>query len=191
MGWLWLAMIGAAAFAVLWLCRRRARAVDVRRLGADARRGGLCLATARDAGRPSGRGRFQTVRGPAGAGRVPVGDHAGKPGDEAVLTAADDRLREGDTAAAGQVMLDAIARDPGDATLWTGLGTALSMHDGGQVSPTALFAFRRAVSLAPDQPGPPFFLGLAYAQAGNLPAARPSWRRALALTPPDAPYRAI
>ncbi|MBN8816750.1 MAG: cytochrome C biosynthesis protein [Sphingomonas sp.] len=113
----------------------------------------------------------------------------GKPGDARILTAADDKLREGNTEAAVQVMLDAIARDPGDAVLWAGLGSAVATHDGGQLSPTALFAFRRAMALGPDQPGPPFYLGMAYAQTGDLATAKISWLRALALTPRDAPYR--
>ncbi len=113
----------------------------------------------------------------------------GKPGDDRILAAADDRLRAGDAQAAAQVMLDAIARDPGDATLWTGLGSALVAHDGGRPSPTALLAFRRAMALAPNQPGPPFFLGLAHAQAGDLAAAKLAWLRALDLTPQDAPWR--
>lgn len=113
----------------------------------------------------------------------------GRPGDDRILTAADDKLREGDTEAAAQVMLDAIARDPGDAALWAGFGSAIATHDGGQVSPTAAFAFRRAMALAPNQPGPPFYLGLAYAQAGDFAAAKLAWLRALALTPRDAPWR--
>lgn len=115
----------------------------------------------------------------------------GKPGDDRILAAADDQLRKGDTAAAGRVMLDAIAADPRDAALWTGLGTVLVAHDEGQLSPAAQFAFRRAMTLAPNEPGPVFFLGLAYAQGNNLPAAKPLWERALALAPADAPYRSV
>jgi hypothetical protein len=189
MGWLWLAMIGAAAFAVLWLAGM-ARGLwtfvaSALMLGAA---GYAWQQRATLAGHPvAADSRPIEVQPGLVAFRSAI--LPGKPGDNIVLTAADDRLRDGDTAAAGQVMLDAIARDPGDASLWTGLGTTLAMHDGGQVSPTALFAFRRAMSLAPDQPGPPFFLGLAYAQVGDLPTARPLWQRALALTPPNAPYR--
>ncbi|WP_375398630.1 tetratricopeptide repeat protein [uncultured Sphingomonas sp.] len=110
-------------------------------------------------------------------------------GDAEVLAAADAQLRAGQTRAAAQGVLAAIARRPGDAALWTGLGSALAAHDAGQVSPAARFAFRRAWRLAPDQPGPPFFLGLAYLQAGEMAAAKVAWLRALALTPADASYR--
>lgn len=109
--------------------------------------------------------------------------------DARLLAAADDRLRAGETAAAAQILLEGIARRPNDAALWTGLGSALAAHDGGQLSPAAGFAFRRAWQLAPDQPGPAFFLGLAYIQGGNLDAAKTAWLRALRLTPRDAPWR--
>ena len=50
-------------------------------------------------------------------------------------------------------------------------------------------SFRRAMSLAPGHPGPPFFLGLAYIRAGQFAEARQWWARALRLTPADAGYR--
>lgn len=189
MGWLWLALIGVAVFAGLWL--------------AGAARGlwtfvasALMLGAAGYAWQQHATLEGHSVAYDSKPIVVPDGMVAfrramlrGTPGDDATLSAADDRLRAGDTAAAGQAILDAIARDPGNATLWTGLGTALTLHDGGQVSPAALFAFRRAMSLAPDQPGPVFFYGLAYAQIGDLATAQPAWQRALALTPTDASYR--
>ena len=109
--------------------------------------------------------------------------------DRAALAAADARLRNGDTTAAVAGLLQAIRTAPADAALWTGLGAALAAHDGGQVSPAARFAFRRAWELAPREPGPPFFLGMAMAQSGDLTAAKTAWLRALALAPRDAPYR--
>jgi cytochrome c-type biogenesis protein CcmH len=65
----------------------------------------------------------------------------------------------------------------------------LALHDGGTLSPSAEFAFRRAIALAPKHPGPYFFLGVADIRAGQLAAARAAWAQALALTPPDASYR--
>ena len=109
--------------------------------------------------------------------------------DVRVLAAADGHLRAGNTGAAVQAILDGIALRPRDAALWTGLGGALAAHDGGEVSPAARFAFVRAWRLAPREPGPPFFLGLALVQSGDLPAAKTAWLRALALAPRDAPYR--
>lgn len=110
-------------------------------------------------------------------------------GDGAYLVAADAMTRSGDQRAAVQVVLGGIRAIPESVLLWTGLGNALAAHDGGQVSPPALFAFQQAARLSPHHPAPPFFLGLAYVRAGNFDAARPLWARALALTPPGASYR--
>ena len=110
-------------------------------------------------------------------------------GDGAYLVAADAMTRSGDPKAAVQVILGGIRRIPNSVTLWTGLGTALAAHDNGQVSPPALFAFQQATRLSPRHPAPPFFWGLAYVRAGDFAAARPLWRRALALTPQGASYR--
>lgn len=189
MGWLWLAVIGGAAFAALRLAGMRREigwfAVAALMLGATG------YATQQHAvlpGRPTA----------AGAERVDVdpGQAAfrsaimpGASGDARVLAAADNRLRAGDTRAAAQEVLDAIAGDPGDAALWAGLGSVLSAHDGGQVSPAVQFAFARAFRLAPEEPGPPFFLGLAFLQAGELPAAKAAWLQALKRTPRDSALR--
>ena len=43
--------------------------------------------------------------------------------------------------------------------------------------------------VAPDHPGPPFFLGWAYVRAGQLALARPYWAHALRLSPAKAEYR--
>lgn len=109
--------------------------------------------------------------------------------DGSYLLAADALTRSGDTDSAAQVVLGGIRNDPASAMLWTGLGDVLARHDGDQVSPPALFAFQQAIRLAPEHPGPPFFLGLAYVRAQRLAEAAPYWQRALALCPPGAPYR--
>ena len=109
--------------------------------------------------------------------------------DSLALATADARLQAGDAHAAAEGLRAEIALRPDDATLWTALGYVLSLHDRG-VSPAAKFAFRRAVTLAPRKPGPVFFLGMAYVDAGDFAAARPAWAYALAMTPKDAPYRA-
>ena len=109
--------------------------------------------------------------------------------DSLALATADAQLQAGDAHAAVEGLRAEIALRPGDATLWSGLGYVLSLHDHG-VSPSAKFAFRRAMTLAPRTPGPPFFLGMAYVDASDFAAARPAWAYALAATPRDAPYRA-
>ena len=110
-------------------------------------------------------------------------------GDGAWLAWSDAMLRSGDSAAAAQVILGGIRKVPDSALLWMGLGDVLAIHDAGTMSPPALFAFQRAERLAPQHPGPPFFAGLAYIRGGQFAEALPLWRRALVLTPPDAPYR--
>jgi cytochrome c-type biogenesis protein CcmH len=113
----------------------------------------------------------------------------GTAADRAALADADTALRRGDTAGAAAGLLAAVERAPTHAALWTGLGRALAAHDAGQLSPAARVAFRRAVELAPTEPGPPFFLGMALAEAGDLAGAKTAWLHALRLAPPDAPWR--
>ncbi len=110
-------------------------------------------------------------------------------GDAAYQTAADAMIRVSDPASAVRVTLGGINRNPRSVALWTELGSVLVTHDAGNVSPAALFAFRRAIQLAPRHPGPPFFLGLGYAQAGQFPEARLWWARSLELSPPGASTR--
>lgn len=107
--------------------------------------------------------------------------------DHAYMVAGDAMTRRGDRRAAARAILGGVRKLPESFALWTELGTVLAAHDG-QVSPAAKFAFDRAGRLAPQQPGPPFFEGLAYVRAGDFAAARPYWARALALSPRDASY---
>ncbi|WP_010218397.1 tetratricopeptide repeat protein [Sphingomonas sp. PAMC 26621] len=108
--------------------------------------------------------------------------------DDLALASADGRLQSGDTLAAAEGLARDLLLRPDDATLWTAYGYALALHDHA-VSPAAKVAFRRAVALAPHTPGPAFFLGMAYVDAGEFAAARPYWSYALSVTPRDAPYR--
>lgn len=186
MGWLWLIVIGGAAFVALWRAGvSRGLATFVGTALALGAAGYAWQQHAGLAGHP--------VKADAEAIEVDPGlvefRSAIMPGNEAVLAAADEKLRVGDSTGAAQIILDAIAREPDAAPLWAGLGGAIVGHDGGQVSPAALIAFRRAVALAPTAPGPPFMLGLAYIQAGDLDSAKVAWVRTLALAPKEAPYR--
>lgn len=189
MGWVWLFVIGLGAFALLWFLGVS------RALGTIAAAallfGGAGYALQQNAALPG-----QPVKASAKAIDVDPGLVAfrsailrASPETEAILAVADARTRTGDTTAAADALLAAIARRPNDAALWTGLGSTFAAHDGGQMSPAAEFAFRRALQLAPTAPGPPFFLGVAYLQAGDLAAAKRAWLVALRLTQPDAPYR--
>jgi cytochrome c-type biogenesis protein CcmH len=113
---------------------------------------------------------------------------APSPADGLARASADARLREGDARGAIAGLARDLAARPDDAVLWTALGYTLALHDHG-LSPSAKFAFRRAVTLAPKTPGPAFFLGMAQVDAGDVAAARPAWAYALSVTPANAPYR--
>ncbi|MEO5938726.1 MAG: hypothetical protein ABIQ43_06915 [Sphingomonas sp.] len=114
----------------------------------------------------------------------------GRFGGEAMYFGISDvALASGKTEFAARVMTGGVDYAPKNAALWTELGNVIALHDHNLVSPASLFAYQQAMRVAPDHPGPPFFLGWAYVRAGQLAAARPYWARALALAPPKAEYR--
>lgn len=98
--------------------------------------------------------------------------------------------RMGEQRTAVNLFLGGANALPDNAALWTALGDAYALHDGGTVSPPARLAFDRALKLAPAHPGPPFFLGLVYVRAGKFREGARWWRRAYALAPREASYRA-
>jgi cytochrome c-type biogenesis protein CcmH len=108
--------------------------------------------------------------------------------DDAYFTMADAMTRAGSPRSAAQAMLGAVRKAPQDAVLWTGLGMKIAEMDH-MVSPAAKMAFDRALRLAPQHPGPPFFLGVAYVRSNQFADAKRWWERAYALTPPGASYR--
>lgn len=98
--------------------------------------------------------------------------------------------RRGDHMNAAHAIQNGIDSDPDNADLWVALGYALLLHGEGQMNPAAQLAFERAAQLSPEHPGPPYFLGVALAQARRLEDAEATWRALLERTPVDAPYRA-
>ncbi|WP_197276955.1 tetratricopeptide repeat protein [Sphingomonas profundi] len=110
--------------------------------------------------------------------------------DAQVLDTADAFHRQGLDAYAIAVLRGGLEKRPRSADLWVGLGNALVIYGGGLMSPAARLAFDRAAALAPDHPGPPFFLGLAFAQAGQLDRAEATWQALLDRAPAGAPWRA-
>ena len=186
MGWLWLALIAAVTLAALW---RLGVARDYGwMVGSALMLGAAGYAWQQHAGLPGHPVSFDAEKIEIDPGLVAFRS-AIMPGNEAIFAAADEQLREGDTTAASGFVSDAIAKRPGDAGLWAGLGSIIAAHDGGQLSPAALFAFRKAVALDPQAPGPPFLLGLAYLQSGQLAETKVAWLSALSLAPRAAPYR--
>jgi cytochrome c-type biogenesis protein CcmH len=105
------------------------------------------------------------------------------------LDFADALHRMNEDRAAVTALKTALEQHPNDPDLWVGLGNALVVHGGGLVSPAARLAFERAAKIAPDHPGPRFFMGLAYAQAGQPDKAQALWQELLAKAPPNAPWR--
>ncbi|MBY0519976.1 MAG: hypothetical protein K2P79_06080 [Sphingomonas sp.] len=97
-------------------------------------------------------------------------------------------MRAGDAKSAVKLAIGGVTKYPGSAELWTDLGSAFVTHDS-SMSPPAQFAFDRAIRIAPQHPGPRFFRGLGFIQGGQLAEGRADWVKALALTPPNAPYR--
>jgi cytochrome c-type biogenesis protein CcmH/NrfG len=106
------------------------------------------------------------------------------------LVAADGAMRAGVPQAAVTYIRSGLKEHPRDPDLWVGLGNALVVHNGGQVSPAATLAFQKAADIAPEHPGPPFFMGLAFAQSGQFGQARAIWTELLSRAPADAPWRA-
>ena len=107
-----------------------------------------------------------------------------------ILAAADGLIERGMVSYAVGIIKAGLDRNPQSADLWVGLGNALVVHGGGMMSPAAQLAFDRAAKIQPDHPGPSFFMGLAFAQAGQIDRAEQIWRDLLARAPADAPWRA-
>jgi cytochrome c-type biogenesis protein CcmH len=113
----------------------------------------------------------------------------GIPGDNWIVVA-DALARNGQYANAASVLLGAVEKDPNNGEAWLAMANALVSHADGQLTPASLYAYQKASTAAPDNPGPPFFLGLALAQSGRLSEARQLWSDLLARSPADAPWRA-
>lgn len=110
--------------------------------------------------------------------------------DTAYLIAADAMTRSGNDDAAARVMLGGLSKLPQSFILWTWAGVTLATEAGHRVSPPALLAFRQAARLAPEHPAPPYYLGFAHLEAGDLAKTRALWARAVRLSPEGTPYRA-
>ena len=106
------------------------------------------------------------------------------------LVFSDSLNRAGKHGAAANYLRNGVKEHPEDPDLWVGLGNALVVHAKGVVTPAAQFAFQKAADLSSEHPGPPFFLGLAYAQSGKIDQARQIWTELLARSSEDAPWRA-
>lgn len=109
-------------------------------------------------------------------------------GEETWLTMSEALARGGDTEDAVGVLQNAVGKYPGNAQLWVGLGNALVDH-AGVLTPASEYAYRRAAELAPGNPAPLFFMGLALARSGDRDDAIAMWKQVLAGSPSNAPWR--
>lgn len=105
--------------------------------------------------------------------RRAMGERFGRAGQWLVLS--DGLGRQGKTQEAANVLVAAVKQDPKDPNLWLGLGNALVAHGSGVISPSAEFAFHRAMQIDPEAPAAPYFYGLALAQSGQLDNAHKIW----------------
>lgn len=117
-----------------------------------------------------------------------MAERYGKAGQWLMLS--DGLGRQGKTKEAANVLLAGLKQTPNDPNLWLGLGNALIAHAGGVVSPSADFAYRRAMTLDPDAPAPPYFYGLALVRAGQLQAAKELWAPLAARAPEGSEIKA-
>ncbi len=97
--------------------------------------------------------------------------------------------RNGRHGAAANYLRNGVKEHPNDPDLWVGLGNAIVVHADGVITPAAQFAFQKAADISPEHPGPPFFLGMAYAQSGKIDQARAIWTELLERSAEDAPWR--
>lgn len=115
---------------------------------------------------------------------------AGDPMADKHVVIADALARHGQFADAAEVLRGSIERNPANAEAWLAMANALVGHAEGNLSPAAIYAYGQAARIAPESPGPPFFMGMALLRAGRLAEGRAVWAELLARTPPDAPWRA-
>ncbi|MEE4537912.1 MAG: cytochrome c biogenesis factor [Erythrobacter sp.] len=105
------------------------------------------------------------------------------------LTVSDGFARKGQFRDAAGLLRGGLRDNPDHLEGWLALAMALTGHADGYVTPPAAFAFEKARAIDPANPGPDFFLGTAYAQTGEMRAARATWAELLERSPVDAPWR--
>jgi len=189
MGWVALAILGAAAFGA-------ARLFGVPRdlgafVGAALMLGAAGYALQARPGLPANpaTATARTVEVDPGLSDLRLRMFGRHTTAESLFYASDALLRSGSPNSAIALLLGGVNSNPQDAAVWTALGAAYAAHDGDSVSPAARFAFQRALKVAPRHPGPPFFLGAALVRSGEFREARRWWMQAFVLSP-DVSYRA-
>ncbi|MEA3012637.1 MAG: hypothetical protein QOD42_1182 [Sphingomonadales bacterium] len=106
------------------------------------------------------------------------------------LGRAEAERRRGNPHGAAELLQSAIRDNPRSYALWLAYGYALVAGSDDVMSPAAQLAFERADRLAPGNPGPRFFYGLALARGGNYEGAYRVWQDLLASVPEGSLYHA-
>jgi cytochrome c-type biogenesis protein CcmH/NrfG len=118
-------------------------------------------------------------------------DLLGRFGGEAeALKQAESYFRIGRPDLAARVLKLGLTKNRNSPALWTGLGNAFVAHDRGFLSPSAEFAYNKALRLTPGFPGALYFYAVALAENGRVDEARPLFVSLVASMPPDMPIRA-
>ncbi len=118
-------------------------------------------------------------------------DLLGRFGGEAeALKQAESYFRIGRPDLAARVLKLGLSKNRNSPALWTGLGNAFVAHDRGFLSPSAEFAYNKALRLTPGFPGALYFYAVALAENGRIDEARPLFVSLVASMPPDMPIRA-
>lgn len=107
-----------------------------------------------------------------------------------LLYTADAMARRGRFIESSQLLAGITRENPRDFEAWLALGNTLVSHADGALTAPALYAYREAAALAPEHPGPGYFLGVALIQQGRFVEARQIWAETLANTPEGAKGRA-
>lgn len=78
---------------------------------------------------------------------------------------------------------------PNSMPLALGRANALFLRSRGTMSPPVVLAYEAAAGLAPNDPAPPYFFGLALVQSGAFDQASMVWHATLEKAPPGAAWR--
>ena len=189
MGWLWFAVIALLLMIGLW------KIAKVQRQTLELTGAAVLLALAGYAwqGNPAKKGSPVAAPEQSIASDETIEElkrqRGGMTAENQWLDLADALIKVGNTRAAVSIVREGTRKSPNNPDIWVGLGNALVVHNQGQMSPAAQYAFQKAATISPNHPGPPFFLGMALAQSGNFEEAGNIWRGLLSRAPDGAPWK--
>jgi cytochrome c-type biogenesis protein CcmH len=95
------------------------------------------------------------------------------------LVTADAFAARGQFENAAVLLRGALAQDGRDFEVWLALGNVLTDQADGALTQASVYAYREAALLAPGNPAPGYFLGLALIRQGRMMEARGTWTSAL------------